>query len=115
MAADCLFCKLISGELPAQLVARRDAVVAFRDKFPIAPVHVLVAPVEHIESAHALTAEYDALLAECFEVARSVAESEGIASAYRIATNIGEGGGQSIPHLHFHVVGGRQLGSVDSG
>lgn len=112
---DCLFCKIVVGDAPADVVARGDGVVAFRDISPRAPVHVLVVPERHIDSAHDLTRNDDDLLARCFELARDVAQSEGVAEGYRVATNIGRRGGQAIPHLHLHVLGGRQLRHIDSG
>lgn len=115
MPDSCLFCRIIDGDEPSETVAENDLVVAFRDKFPRAPVHVLVCTREHIDSAHDLTEDHDDLLSACFAMARQVAESEGIADAYRIATNVGSGGGQAIEHLHFHVLGGRQLFHIDSG
>ncbi len=115
MPDDCLFCKIIAGDEPSEQVASADGIVAFRDKFPRAPVHVLVAPVEHIASAHALDDRHTRLLADCFALTRQVAESEGIADGYRVTTNVGRGGGQAVDHLHFHVLGGRQLAYIDSG
>ncbi len=112
---DCLFCQIIAGDLPSDEVYRAEGVVAFRDISPRAPVHVLVTPERHVPSAHALTDEDADLLAACFRVAREVARLEGIEDGYRVATNIGSRGGQMIPHLHFHVLGGRQLGHIDSG
>lgn len=112
MAEDCLFCRIVSGDEDAELVTAADDVVAFRDKFPRAPVHLLVVTRRHIGSAHELDPD-DQLLAACFRTAQQVADSEGIADGYRIATNIGSRGGQAIPHLHFHVLGGKQLGHVD--
>lgn len=111
----CLFCKIVKGEEPSEQVASADGIVAFTDKFPRAPVHILVVPVEHIDSAHHLTDAHTDLLAGCFRLARQIAEKQGIADGYRIATNIGRKGGQAIPHLHFHVIGGRQLGLIDDG
>ncbi|HUG86979.1 MAG TPA: HIT domain-containing protein [Euzebya sp.] len=111
MADDCLFCRIASGEEPSDRVAADEGVIAIRDKFPQAPVHVLVLPVAHVDSVHALTD--DDLLARCVRLARQVAEEEGIAEGYRLATNVGRGGGQAIAHLHFHVIGGRQLGHID--
>ena len=111
--SDCLFCQIIAGDTPSDEVARADGVVAFRDIAPLAPVHVLVTPERHIASAHDLTDEETPLLGACFRLAREVAEAEGISDGYRIATNVGRRGGQAIPHLHFHVLGGRQLGHVD--
>jgi histidine triad (HIT) family protein len=115
MSADCLFCSIVAGDAPSDRVAETEGVIAFRDIFPRAPVHVLVVPQEHIDSAHDLTDQHADLLGRCYALARSVAESEGIADGYRVATNIGSKGGQAIKHLHFHVLGGRQLGHIDSG
>ena len=115
VADDCLFCSIVAGDADATIVAEDDDVVAFRDIHPRAPVHVLVTPRRHVPSAHDLGPDDTELLASCFAMARQVAEQEGIADAYRVATNVGTGGGQMIPHLHFHVLGGRQLGHIDSG
>lgn len=115
MASDCIFCSIVAGDIPSDQVARADGIVAFRDLSPRAPVHVLVVPERHVASAHELSAGDDALLGACFALCREVAEVEGIAEGYRITTNVGERGGQSVPHLHFHVLGGRQLGHIDSG
>lgn len=112
-SSDCLFCKIIGGDEPAEFVYQADDVVAFRDIFPQAPVHVLVVPARHVPSAH--DPIDDALLGRVFAVAREVAEQEDVADGYRIATNVGSRGGQVIGHLHFHVLGGRQLGGIDSG
>ncbi|MGH8900977.1 MAG: HIT domain-containing protein [Egibacteraceae bacterium] len=112
---DCLFCRIAAGQVPSEQVATADGVIAFKDKFPRAPVHVLVVPVEHVGSAHDLDLDgaHADLLARCFRLARLVADQQGIADGYRIATNIGRKGGQAIEHLHFHVIGGRQLGHID--
>lgn len=115
MPADCLFCRIVAGEVPADRVAESEAAVAVRDIAPRAPVHVLVVPREHVGSAHDLGEQDAGLLSACFALAREVADAEGIADGYRVATNIGERGGQSVRHLHFHVLGGRQLGHIDSG
>ena len=115
MSSDCLFCSIIAGEAPANKVAEGDGVLAIRDIYPRAPVHVLVMPHEHLASAHELGAENSDLVARCFALAREVADAEGISEGYRITTNVGSRGGQAIPHLHFHVLGGRQLGHIDSG
>jgi histidine triad (HIT) family protein len=112
---DCLFCRIVAGDEPAEMVAEGDHVVAFRDKFPRAPVHVLVTAREHLPSAHAVGAAHTDILTEAFAMTRGVAEDERIADGYRVVTNIGAGGGQVIPHLHFHVLGGKQLGPVDGG
>jgi histidine triad (HIT) family protein len=117
MADECLFCRIAAGEIPSERVADTTGIVAIRDIAPRAPVHVLVIPERHVGSAHELTddgADRD-LLARCYRLAQQVARLEGIEDGYRIATNVGERGGQSVHHLHFHVLGGRQLGHVDSG
>ena len=113
MPRDCLFCRIVDGEEPSEVVHTDDDLVVIKDKFPQAPVHLLVLTREHIPSAHDLTGEHDELVAACFRAARLVAEEHGTAGGYRIATNIGTDGGQAIPHLHFHVLGGRQLGRID--
>lgn len=115
MAADCLFCSIVAGTIPSERVAESEAAIAIRDISPRAPVHVLVIPRVHVASAHALGDDDAGLLAACFALAREVAEGEGIADGYRVTTNVGERGGQSVHHLHFHVLGGRQLGHIDSG
>lgn len=115
MAGDCLFCSIVAGEADATIVAQDDDVVAFRDIYPRAPVHVLVTPRRHIASAHELDDDDVALLRACFRMTRQVADREGISEGYRVATNVGSTGGQAIAHLHFHVLGGRQLGHIDSG
>lgn len=117
MTEDCIFCRIVAGEIPSDRVAQADGIVAFRDLSPRAPVHVLVVPERHLASAHELTATGDDvdLLRDCFALCREVAEVEGITDGYRVTTNIGRRGGQSIDHLHFHVLGGRQLGHIDSG
>ncbi|MFA9447153.1 HIT domain-containing protein, partial [Egicoccus sp. AB-alg6-2] len=115
MPGDCLFCSIVAGDVPADRIAEAEGVIAVRDISPRAPVHVLVVPERHVGSAHELGDDDAALLADCFALARRVATAEGIAEGYRITTNVGERGGQSIAHLHFHVIGGRQLGHIDSG
>jgi histidine triad (HIT) family protein len=114
MASDCLFCQIVQGEAPSDIVATAEGVVAFRDIHPRAPVHVLVVPERHIDSADDLGPDDDGLLTACFALAREVARVEGTEDGYRIATNVGQRGGQLVPHLHFHVLGGRQLGAIDS-
>lgn len=109
--SDCLFCRIAAGDEDGERVGELDGVFAIRDKFPQAPVHVLVMPVAHVASIHQL--DDDGVLARCVELCRQVAEEQGIADGYRVATNVGHRGGQAIPHLHFHVLGGRQLGHVD--
>lgn len=104
----CLFCRIVADKLPSTRVHEDDAVIAFRDIAPRAPTHVLVIPREHIASAADLTEANGPILGRLFAVAADVARSEGIADAgYRVVTNVGRWGGQSVDHLHFHVMGGR--------
>jgi histidine triad (HIT) family protein len=104
----CLFCRIVADELPSTRVHEDDAVIAFRDIAPRAPTHVLVIPREHIASAADLTEANGPILGRLFAVAADLARSEGIADAgYRVVTNVGRWGGQSVDHLHFHVMGGR--------
>ena len=106
----CLFCKIAAGEIPSTKVYEDELVYAFRDIAPQAPVHVLIIPKKHIESAQALTAEDDALLCHMFACARKIAESEGVAaSGYRLITNVGDDAGQSVHHRHLHLIGGKTL------
>ena len=110
MAADCLFCRLAAGEVPSTQLHADDDVIAFRDIAPRAPVHVVLIPRRHIASAGELTEADGPLLGRLFAVANDVARQEGIAkTGYRIVTNIGADGGQSVAHLHFHLLGGRRM------
>lgn len=106
---DCLFCKIVSKEIPSDAVAETDNVYAFRDINPGAPTHVLVIPKEHVASAHDLERRHDGVLGEMFEVMAEITTTEGVTDGYRIVTNVGSGAGQSVLHLHFHVLGGRSL------
>jgi histidine triad (HIT) family protein len=107
----CIFCKIIAGEIPSSKVYETDDVLAFRDIHPVAPVHVLVIPKTHVESIQALTPETLPLVATLHAAIREVALREGIAgTGYRVIANCGEGAGQTVPHLHYHVIGGRPLG-----
>jgi histidine triad (HIT) family protein len=108
--SDCLFCAIGAGDIPADIVLSDDDVVAFRDISPQAPVHVLVIPRAHHVSAAALSASDPDLAAALLRAATLVAAREGVAeSGYRIVTNTGESAGQSVAHVHFHVLGGRDL------
>ncbi len=107
---DCIFCQIVAGEIPADILHRDDRVVAFRDISPQAPVHVLIIPREHISYLSDLTGEQSALAGHMVGVANQLARSEGIAdSGYRVVLNCGEQGGQLVPHLHMHLLGGREL------
>ena len=106
----CLFCEIAAENIPSTKVYEDELVYAFRDIAPQAPVHVLIIPKKHIESAQALTREDDALLCHMFACARQIAESEGVAkSGYRLITNVGDDAGQSVHHLHLHLIGGKAL------
>jgi histidine triad (HIT) family protein len=108
--SDCIFCAIAAHDLPADLVHEEPDVLAFRDVNPQAPTHMLVIPRRHIESAAALTADDDALWAQMLHVAQRVAREEGLeGNGYRIVANIGSDGGQTVRHLHLHVLGGRRL------
>ena len=107
---DCLFCRIVSGEIPSDVVHRTELSLAFRDVNPQAPVHVLVVPRRHIDDATALGGGDAEVLADMFVAARQVAEAEGIAErGYRLLFNVGEDASNSVSHLHLHVVGGRRL------
>lgn len=107
---DCLFCKIAGRELDAQVVAETDVVMAFRDISPAAPTHVLVIPKAHLANVNELAAGQEALLQDLFSTIASVADAEGLGSGYRVVSNVGQDGGQTVDHLHFHVLGGRSLG-----
>jgi len=106
---DCLFCKIATGEIPADIVAQDELVVAFRDINPKAPTHVLLIPRRHIASAAALGAQDAEMLGRLFSVAAQVARDAGVERGYRLVTNVGAGAGQSVAHLHFHLLGGRSM------
>ncbi|MGI5976497.1 MAG: histidine triad nucleotide-binding protein [Candidatus Limivicinus sp.] len=106
---DCLFCKIISGEIPSKKVYEDDYVFAFRDINPQAPVHVLVLPKEHISCADEIDASNSVYVSKIFEAIAKIAKSEGLSNGYRVINNCGEDGGQSVKHLHFHLIGGVKL------
>jgi histidine triad (HIT) family protein len=110
VAQDCLFCRIAAGEVDADIVHTSDHVVAFRDVNPQAPIHLLIIPKEHIESARAVKDRGD-LLAEIFAAAGHLAKANGIdRTGWRVVTNVGAHAGQSVHHLHFHLLGGREMG-----
>ncbi len=106
---DCLFCKIAGGELDSDIVLERDNAIAFRDINPAAKTHVLVIPKRHIASAADLTDSDAPLVVEIFGIINEIAQSEGLSSGYRIVTNVGPDAGQSVDHLHFHLIGGRTM------
>ena len=108
---DCLFCRIVAGEIPSDRVLEDDLVIVFRDVNPRAPTHVLAIPRRHVPSIHTLTdsREDRALLAALFAALRRVADEAGLGSGYRVVTNVGPAAGQSVPHLHLHLLGGRSM------
>jgi histidine triad (HIT) family protein len=110
-ASDCLFCRIAAKEISADIVHLSDGVVAFRDIHPKAPTHILIIPREHIESAADVADDHADVLAEIFATAAHLARTEGIdRTGWRLVTNVGADAGQSVAHLHFHLLGGRGLG-----
>jgi histidine triad (HIT) family protein len=106
---DCLFCKIIAGEIPSNHIYEDDSCYAFYDIDPQAPVHFLVVPKQHIQSADDLTDENAAVVSHIFLVIQKIAKDLGLENGYRIVNNCGKDGGQTVPHLHFHVLGKRLL------
>ena len=106
---NCLFCKIIAGDIPSTKVYEDDAVLAFRDIAPQAPIHVLVIPKAHIPSVDGITAENSAVVAHIFRVIPQIAKAEGLENGYRVVSNCGADACQSVQHLHFHILGGAQL------
>lgn len=107
---DCIFCKIIAGEIPCTKVYEDEYVFAFRDINPMAPIHVLVMPKEHICCADAINETNSVLVAKCFEAVAKIAKAEGLTNGYRVVNNCGEDGGQTVKHIHFHILGGKTLG-----
>ena len=105
----CIFCKIISGEIPSKKVYEDDEVLAFHDVNPQAPVHILIIPKMHIPSADGVNGENSAYVARIFEAIPKIAAAEGLTNGYRVITNCGEDGCQTIKHLHFHILGGKKL------
>ncbi|AWI03320.1 histidine triad nucleotide-binding protein [Clostridium drakei] len=107
---DCIFCKIIKGEIPCEKVYEDDIVLSFKDISPGAPAHILIIPKKHISSLNELTDEDSKIVAHVFIVLKEIVKKLGIdKTGYRIVSNCGEDGGQSVPHIHFHVLGGRNL------
>lgn len=106
---NCLFCKIIAGDIPSTKVYEDGFCYAFRDINPQAPVHVLVVPKEHIPCADAIDESNSLYVAKCFEAIAKIAKAEGLETGYRVINNCGEDGGQSVQHLHFHLIGGVKL------
>ena len=107
--SDCLFCKIIAGDIPSSKVYEDDTVLAFNDINPQAPVHILVIPKVHIKSAAEVSPENSAVISHIFEVIAQIAAEKGLDSGFRVVSNCGEHAGQTVGHLHFHILGGKQL------
>ena len=107
--SDCLFCKIIAGDIPSTKVYEDETVLSFRDIAPQAPTHILVIPKAHIGSVAEITAENNGVVAHIFEVIPAIAKAEGLDNGYRVVSNCGEDAGQTVHHLHFHILGGKKL------
>ncbi len=108
---DCIFCKIVNGDIPSNTVYEDDLIKAFRDISPQAPVHIIIIPKEHIPSANGINEDNSKYIARIFEKIPEIAKAENIAEdGYRIINNCGENGGQTVNHLHFHLLGGKNLG-----
>lgn len=106
---DCIFCKIIKGDIPSSKVYEDELVYAFNDIAPAAPVHILIIPKEHIKSAAEINSSNSNLVAHIFEVGAKIAEEKGLADGFRIVTNCGDSAGQTVKHLHFHLLSGRDF------
>ncbi len=106
---DCLFCNIIAGEIPSKKLYEDEKILAFYDIAPIAPVHFLVIPKEHIQSVDEITPENSAILSYIFEKIGFLAEKAGIEGGYRVISNCGANAGQTVPHLHFHLLGNKEM------
>ena len=109
---NCLFCKIIAGEIPSNKVYENDQVLAFRDINPQAPVHILVIPKQHIPSAADITPANSAQAAACLEAVAAIAGQEKLDKGFRVISNCGEDAGQTVPHLHFHILAGKSMGET---
>ena len=110
---NCLFCKIIKGEIPSNKVYEDDEILAFKDINPVAPVHILVIPKKHISCVKDIEPEDEALIGRMFTVIKKIAEDLKLDNGFRIVNNCGEDGGQEVMHLHFHLLGGKKLGLND--
>ena len=108
--SDCLYCKIIAGSIPSTKVYEDETILAFRDIAPQAPTHVLVVPKAHIADCDDVSAENSAVVAHIFEVIPQIAKAEGLVNGYRVVSNCGEDAGQTVQHLHFHILGGKVMG-----
>ena len=107
--SDCIFCKIIAGDIPSTKVYEDETVLAFRDIAPQAPTHILVIPKCHIPSVDGITAENSSIVAHIFETIPTIAAAEKLENGYRVVSNCGDDAGQTVHHLHFHILGGKAL------
>ena len=108
--SDCLFCKIIAGEIPSTKVYENDKVLAFRDIHPQAPVHILVVPKTHVKCADDINSTNSSVVSDCFEAIAEIAKQEKLTDGYRVINNCGENAGQTVPHIHFHILAGEVMG-----
>lgn len=109
---DCLFCKIVNKEIPSTIVYEDDEILAFKDIHPVTPIHILFIPKKHITSLAELEKEDEAVIGKIYTTIKKVAEEQGIGDkGYRVIVNCGEDGGQEVKHLHFHLLGGKKLGT----
>lgn len=107
--SNCLFCKIAAGEIPSTKAYEDESIFAFHDIAPQAPVHILVIPKAHMDSCNAVTAENSAVVAHIFEMIPQIAKAAGLENGYRVVSNCGGDAGQTVQHLHFHILGGKPL------
>ena len=107
--SNCLFCKIVAGDIPSTKVYEDETILAFRDSAPQAPTHILVIPKAHISRCDGVTEENGAVVAHIFAVIPQIAKAEGLENGYRVVSNCGPDAGQTVPHLHFHILGGKKL------
>lgn len=107
--SDCIFCKIAAKQIPSQVVFEDDTVLAFRDLNPQAPEHVLIIPKEHVVDSSKVSPENEALVGHCIAVSAQIGKTLGLVNGYRLVTNVGEEAGQTVMHLHIHMLGGRKL------
>lgn len=109
---NCIFCKIIKKEIPSTIIYEDEEILAFRDIHPVAPVHILVIPKKHISSIMQIEQEDEDVIGKIYSVIQQIAKQEEIAEdGFRVIVNCGENGGQEVPHLHFHLIGGKKLGT----
>lgn len=109
---DCIFCKIVDGEIPSKKAYEDDKILAFYDIAPQAPVHIVIIPKEHVESMNGVTSQNSSVVAHIFEVIPKIAEENNLGDGYRVVSNCGENGGQTVFHLHFHLLGGKMLNTT---